>query len=93
MRLGRPDIMGTRVYGCGGCVFCAGRGLRGRIGLFEMFRPNVDIQSAIADGASEHEIRSLSSAAGGRTLLDDGVDKCLAGLTTVEEVGRVAFCG
>ena len=93
MRLGRPDIEGAGVYGRGGCVYCAGRGLRGRIGLFELFRTNVDIQSAIADGAGEHEIRKLSSSAGGRTLLDDGVDKCLAGLTTVEEVARVAFCG
>ena len=93
MRLGRPDIEGAGVYDRGGCVYCAGRGLRSRIGLFELFRPNVDIQSAIADGASEHEIRGISSSAGGRTLLDDGVDKCLAGLTTVEEVARVAFCG
>jgi type II secretory ATPase GspE/PulE/Tfp pilus assembly ATPase PilB-like protein len=93
MRLGRADLAGAEVYGRGGCVFCAGRGLRGRIGLFELFRPNVDIQSAIADGASEHEIRRLNQAAGGRTLLDDGIDKCLAGLSTVEEVGRVTFSG
>jgi len=93
LRLGRNDLVGAEIYDRRGCVFCAGRGLRGRIGLFELFRPNVDIQSAIADGAGEHEIRKLNRSAGGRTLLDDGIEKCLAGLTTVEEVGRVAFCG
>lgn len=91
-RLGRRELEGAQVYGRGGCVYCAGRGLRGRIGLFELFRPDVDMQSAIADGASEHEIRRLYRAAGGRMLVDDGLDKCLAGLTTVDEVGRAACC-
>ena len=92
-RLGRGDVEGTTVYGRGGCVYCAGRGLRGRIGLFEMFPPDGDMQSAIADGASEYELRRLGNAAGCRTLLDDGIDKCRAGLTTIEEVVRAACCG
>jgi len=92
MMLGRRDLAGATVARSHGCVYCAGRGLRGRIGLFELFRPGVsgDISAAIATGANEGEIARLYHEHGGRTLLDDGIDKCLAGLTTVAEVSRVA---
>ena len=89
--LGRDDVVGLELYRPRGCVYCAGRGMRGRTGLFEFFRPDVDIASAIADGANEHEIRKLNRERGGRCLADDGVAKCLSGLTTVREVGRVAL--
>lgn len=90
LRLGRPEIKGSAFYRPHGCVFCAGRGLRGRMGLFELFRMDADIASAIADGANEHVLRQLYREHGGRSLVDDGIEKCLAGLTTVGEVGRVS---
>lgn len=89
--LGRGDLVGETVYHPKGCVYCAGKGYLGRIGLFELFRPDVEVASAIADGANEHEIRRLHRAKGGRFLVDDGIDKCLTGLTSVGEVGRVSF--
>lgn len=89
--LGRDDIVGSTLYRARGCVFCAGRGVRGRLGLFELFRPDVDIAAAIADGAGENEIRRAHRTRGGRRLADDGLAKCLAGLTTAREVGRVAL--
>ena len=88
--LGRREVEGASFYRPHGCVFCAGRGLRGRMGLFEMFRMNSDLACAIADGVNEHELRRLHRKQGGRCLVDDGVEKCLAGLTTVGEVGRVS---
>ena len=90
--LGIKELEGHRIYRPRGCVYCAGRGLRGRTGLFEMFRPDVDISSAIADGMGEHELRQLYREKGGRTLLEDGVQKCLSGVTTISEVSRVAYC-
>lgn len=89
--LGVGEIAGQTLCRPGGCVYCAGRGLRGRTGLFELFRVNADIASAIAEGANEHELRKLHRACGGRSLLDDGIAKCLAGITTVDEVGRVTY--
>lgn len=88
--LGRNDVKGAAFYRPCGCVFCAGRGLRGRMGLFELFRTDADLAAAIADGANEHALRKLHRERGGRCLVDDGVEKCLAGLTTVNEVGRVS---
>lgn len=90
--LGCPDLVNEQFFIPRGCVYCTGRGLRGRIGLFEMFRPDVDICMAISEGAHEADIRKLARTKGWRSLLDDGVSKCLAGLTTVEEVSRVAYC-
>ncbi len=87
---GTPLLEGSTVYRAHGCVCCAGRGLRGRLGLFELFRPNVDIASAIADGAPEPELRRLCAASGYRTLLDDGWMKCQRGETATSEVFRVA---
>ena len=90
--LGSDALVGQTLYRPGGCAYCAGRGLRGRLGLFELFRPDVEVASAIADGMGEHALRRLNQSRGGRTLLDDGLAKCLAGLTTVSEVGRVTYC-
>ena len=90
--LGVPDLEGRELYRPAGCVYCAGSGMRGRLGLFEMFSPDYDLATAIAEGVGERALKELSCAHGGRTILDDGIDKCLAGLTTVSEVGRVAYC-
>jgi len=89
--LGRDELTGATLYRPRGCVYCAGKGLRGRTGLFELFRPDVEISSLIADGANEHVLRRTYREAGGRLLIDDGIEKCLAGLTTPEEVDRVAL--
>ena len=89
--LGRHDLAGATVYRSRGCVYCAGKGMCGRLGLFELFRPDVDIASAIADGVGEHDIRRAFRANGGRCLVDDGIEKCMNGLTTLSEVGRVAL--
>ena len=88
--LGQREIEGASFYRPHGCVFCAGRGLRGRTGLFELFRMDADIASAIADGANEHELRKLHREHGGRCLVDDGIGKCRIGQTTVDEVSRVS---
>lgn len=88
--LGQREIEGAPFYRPRGCVFCAGRGLRGRTGLFELFRMDADIASAIADGANEHVLRKLYREHGGRCLVDDGIGKCRIGQTTVGEVSRVS---
>ena len=86
----RPELEGRTVWKPHGCVYCAGRGLRGRMGLFEFFKPDLEMSSAIASGATEPEISALRRARGERTLTEDGLGKCLAGYTTLREVYRVA---
>ena len=87
---GRPDFEGETVYRPHGCLYCAGRGLRGRTGLFEFFRPDAEISSAISSGAPESEIARMCRSRGEPTLFDDGISKCFAGITTLKEVHRVA---
>lgn len=89
--LGLESLPACTLYRPGGCVYCAGRGLRGRTGLFELFRPDLELSTAIAEGASEYELRRLNRDRGGRSLLEDGIAKCMEGRTTVVEVGRVAY--
>lgn len=87
---GMPDLEGRTVWRPRGCVHCAGRGMRGRIGLFEFFKPDGEISSAIASGVPEGELVRLSRIHGERSLVEDGIAKCLNGLTTLDEVYRVA---
>ena len=60
------------------------------MGLFEFFRPDTELASAIAAGMPEQELAMLRRKHGQRTLTEDGLGKCLSGLTTLKEVYRVA---
>ena len=63
-------------------------GYRGRIGLFELVTIDERLRALIHDGASEAELTEAARA-GSPSLLDDGVAKIRAGLTSVDEVARV----
>ncbi len=69
-----------------GCNLCRNTGFRGRIGIFEFLPITEEIVSAIYERRSSEDIRRIS---GRPTLLDDGVSKVRAGLTTLDEVLRV----
>ena len=79
---------GDPVYRAVGCEACGGDGYRGRDGVYEVIAIDAELQAMIHDGASE---AALEEAARARnpSLLDDGVAKVKAGVTTVEEVARV----
>jgi type II secretory ATPase GspE/PulE/Tfp pilus assembly ATPase PilB-like protein len=72
-----------------GCGACRGTGYRGRISLFESLIPGRALREEISDGASEDAIRVAAIRGGMASLLSDGLAKARAGLTTLEEVGRV----
>jgi general secretion pathway protein E len=72
-----------------GCPDCRGTGFRGRLGLFELLPVTDELRDAIAARASRSDLRELASSAGLVPLRADGLQKALAGLTTVEEVARV----
>ncbi len=85
---GEPELEGRMVASPQGCGFCRGTGYAGRIGLFELFRPDAEITSRIAAGASEDELRHMASERGQRTLRDDALDKVLASVTSISEALR-----
>lgn len=73
-----------------GCLRCRGTGYLGRVGLFELLVMTDDLRRAVSEGSPPHRVRDLARAAGLKTLKEDGWRKAQAGMTTVEEVLRVA---
>ena len=73
-----------------GCAACNNIGLKGRIGIYEIFMMNPAVEQMILSGqVSEYEIEKAAIADGMVTMAQDGVLKSLEGVTTLEEVFRV----
>ncbi|MCX8031184.1 MAG: type II secretion system ATPase GspE [Thermodesulfovibrionales bacterium] len=72
-----------------GCEYCANTGYYGRTGIFELLVVDDDIRRLILKNADSNEIRELARKKGMRTLLEDGIEKIKAGVTTLSEVLRV----
>ncbi len=66
------------------------RGYVGRAGLYEVMDVTEDIQNLIVKQATSAEIQRVAVAQGMITMRQDGYLKALGGLTTLEEVNRVA---
>ena len=64
----------------------AGKGFKGRLGIFELFTIDDEVRHMIINGASTIQLRAQARELGMRTLREDGVRKVLAGSTTAEEV-------
>ncbi len=69
-----------------GCEKCSGTGFRGRVGIFEMFNVNEELQQMIYEEASLVALRSKAREMGMRNMREDGVRKVIAGVTTPDEV-------
>ncbi len=78
-----------RLYRGKGCDLCHGTGYQGRIGIFEVLEITEEIRRLIMQRANSEEIRQVAVAAGMTTMLHDGLQKTLQGITTLEEVLRV----
>ncbi|HEX7918626.1 MAG TPA: ATPase, T2SS/T4P/T4SS family, partial [Gemmatimonadales bacterium] len=73
-----------------GCTECRGTGFRGRLGLFELLVMTDELRDGLLQRTPLAELRAVAKAQGMLTLRQDGWAKVQAGLTTVEEVLRVA---
>ncbi len=75
----------------GGCRECHGIGFKGRIGIYEIMGMNKEIEQVILSGQlSEYVIEEIAVRHGMLMMIQDGLLKALEGVTTVEEVFRVA---
>ena len=74
-----------------GCNACDKTGYKGRLPIFEFLVMDNDIREKLTNGAGESQIREMARQNGYGGLLDSGVSNALKGLTTAEEVLRVAF--
>ncbi|MEO7327973.1 MAG: GspE/PulE family protein, partial [Minicystis sp.] len=73
-----------------GCEACRGSGYRGRIALHELLVSNEVVKDLIARKASIAEIRRAAIASGMSTLVEDGIEKALAGEVDLRQVFAVA---
>jgi general secretion pathway protein E len=73
-----------------GCDTCQGTGYKGRVGLYELFTMDDELQRMTVDRASANTLKEYAVRTHGmRTLVGDGRIAVLAGKTTPEEVLRV----
>jgi len=86
-----PEIDKHRLYRGKGCDYCKNTGYRGRTAIFEMVKINDEIRSMITKNTSSNEIKALAIKNGMYTLMDNGILKALKGVTTIDEVLRVAI--
>ena len=80
----------VQVYQARGCESCGYSGYRGRTGIFELMCVDDEIRQLIHDNAGESTLRAAVMASGQGSLRQSGVDKVLAGETSLEEVLRVS---
>ena len=74
------------LYEAAGCDACAGTGYKGRTGLHELLVNDEDLKKAVSRSAPVGEIRDLAQRGGMQTLLQDGLEKAVLGVTDVKQV-------
>ena len=79
------------LYRAKGCRYCNHVGYRGRTSICEVLPITPAIREMIVAKASAVEILRQAIAEGMQTLREDGVRKAVKGITTMEEVIRVAY--
>jgi general secretion pathway protein E len=79
-----------RVWKGEGCDECRGTGYRGRTGVYELVVMDNDLRLEVQRRRGSEELRAMAIAKGMRTLLEDGARAVRAGVTTVDEILRVA---
>jgi general secretion pathway protein E len=72
-----------------GCERCGGLGYRGRLGVFEILELTSELRQLIGEKTDGLKIDEAAIRAGMTTMLDDGIAKCRAGLTSPAEILRV----
>ncbi len=82
-----------KLWKAAGCAECHFTGYRGRIGIFEVFVMSPTLIKIINDLGTEDEITKVALEDGMITMTQDGILKAIEGITTFEEVWRVADQG
>jgi type IV pilus assembly protein PilB len=88
-RLRLPE--GGKYWKGAGCAQCFNSGHRGRLGMYELFEIGSDARRLMEKNASAGELRELRARTGETTLFDEGMLAAASGLTSLEEVLRIAW--
>ncbi|MBE3574573.1 MAG: type II/IV secretion system protein [Firmicutes bacterium] len=81
---------GGQGFVAAGCPQCDGIGYWGRTGIYELLPVDEEVRNLVERRATSQEIRGWAVSHGMRGLLEDGMAKVQVGITSVEEVLRVA---
>lgn len=81
----KPEV---RIYKGQGCKICHNTGYAGRVGLFEVLEVTSKLKKLILEKEESDLIGKAAVEEGMTTMLSDGLDKVIKGVTTIEEVLR-----
>jgi type IV pilus assembly protein PilB len=74
-----------------GCHACSFTGMRGRVAIYEVMPVTDEIRELVLRNAHAGEIRDVALSQGMKTLRQNGIQKVIEGVTTLEEVLRVTL--
>ncbi|MCX6134260.1 MAG: GspE/PulE family protein [Ignavibacteriales bacterium] len=81
--------LGTTLFRPRGCSSCNGIGYKGRVAMHEVLAVTDDMRDLISSEVTTTKLRALAVKGGFREMYFDGLQKALAGITSLEEVLRV----
>ncbi len=84
--LQRPELEGTEIFYSTGCKYCAGSGIVGRTGIFELLQFDKELGRITASGGQESDISRYAASRHMTALLDDAVEKLQRGITSFSEI-------
>jgi general secretion pathway protein E len=80
---------GDVIWTARGCERCGGVGYRGRVGVFEALEVAGEVRELVGSSVDANALREAARRASFTTMMEDAIDKCLRGLTSVSEALRV----
>lgn len=83
----------STLYKAVGCEQCNNSGYRGRVGIYEILEVNENMRHRLFKGASMEELYDQALSDGMKTLRQHGIEKAIAGITSVDEVLTITEAG
>jgi type II secretory ATPase GspE/PulE/Tfp pilus assembly ATPase PilB-like protein len=80
----------VRQYKGKGCEMCHGSGYKGRTAIFEFIAITPEMEALVLRNPSTAEIWALANTQGAQSMYEDGLEKVRQGITTMDELLRVA---
>ncbi len=88
MRIDSKKYMDKIFYTGRGCEHCNNSGYIGRTAIFEIFIVDEEIRELIDRGISIHELKTVAKKKGMKSLVEDGIEKSILGITSLDEIIR-----
>lgn len=73
-----------------GCIQCANKGYKGRVGVYEIMQVSEELKNSIAENSNSELLKQLAINSGMKTLAINGKELVKAGITTIEEIMSIS---